>query len=161
MLYVLRQKRWHLTCMPSQWQSGLSRLSSFLCKVSGDIMIELTAADGHIFSAYRADPSDTPKGAVVVLPEVFGIDPHIKKVTESFAALGYVALAPALFDRVKKNVELGYDEAGLTEGLELKSRSRDRRRHRRYSGGRQCGQGRWKSRDRRLLLGRLPCLSLR
>jgi carboxymethylenebutenolidase len=73
-------------------------------------MIELTAADGHIFSAYRADPSDTPKGAVVVLPEVFG-----------FAALGYVALAPALFDRVKKNVELGYDEAGITEGLELKS----------------------------------------
>jgi len=53
----------------------------------------------HIFSAYRADPSDTPKGAVVVLPEVFGIDPHIKKITESFAALGYVALAPALFDR--------------------------------------------------------------
>ncbi len=124
-------------------------------------MIELTAADGHIFSAYRADPSDTPKGAVVVLPEVFGIDPHIKKVTESFAALGYVALAPALFDRVKKNVELGYDEAGLTEGLELEELSRDRRRHRRYSGGRQCGQGRWKSRDRRLLLGRLPCLSLR
>lgn len=105
----------------SQRQSGLSRLSSFPCKVSGDFMIELTAADGHIFSAYRADPSDTPKGAVVVLPEVFGIDPHIKKVTESFAALGYVALAPALFDRVKKNVELGYDEAGLTEGLELKS----------------------------------------
>jgi carboxymethylenebutenolidase len=83
-------------------------------------MIELTAADGHKFSAYRAVPSDTPKGAVVVLHEVFGIDPHIKKITESFAAQGYVAIAPALFDRVKKNVELGYDEAGLTEGLELK-----------------------------------------
>ena len=80
-------------------------------------MIELTAADGHIFSAYRADPSDTPKGAVVVLHEVFGIDPHIKKVTESFAAQGYVALAPALFDRVKKNVEFGYDEAGLAAGF--------------------------------------------
>jgi carboxymethylenebutenolidase len=86
----------------------------------GDFMIELTAAGGHRFSAYRADPSDTPKGAVVVLHEVFGIDPHIKKITESFAALGYVAIAPALFDRVKKNVELGYDEAGLTEGLQLK-----------------------------------------
>jgi carboxymethylenebutenolidase len=84
-------------------------------------MIELTAADGNTLSAYRADPSDTPKGAVVVLHEVFGIDPHIRTITENFAALGYVAIAPALFDRVKKNVELGYDEAGLTEGLELKS----------------------------------------
>jgi Dienelactone hydrolase family len=84
-------------------------------------MIELTAADGNTLSAYRADPSDTPKGAVVVLHEVFNIDPHIRTITENFAALGYVAIAPALFDRVKKNVELGYDEAGLTEGLELKS----------------------------------------
>ena len=84
-------------------------------------MIELTAADGNTLSAYRADPSDTPKGAVVVLQEVFGIDPHIKKVTENFAAQGYVAIAPALFDRVKKNVELGYDEAGLAAGLELKN----------------------------------------
>lgn len=85
-------------------------------------MIELTAGDGHKFSAYREDPSETPKGAVVVLQEVFGIDPHIKKITASFAARGYVAIAPALFDRVKQNVELSYDEAGLTEGLELKSK---------------------------------------
>ncbi len=84
-------------------------------------MIELTAADGNTLSAYRADPSDTPKGAVVVLQEVFGIDPHIKKVTENFAAQGYVAIAPALFDRVKKNVELGYDEAGLAAALDLKN----------------------------------------
>jgi len=84
-------------------------------------MIELTAADGNTLSAYRADPSDTPKGAVVVLQEVFGIDPHIKKVTENFAAQGYVAIAPALFDRVKKNVELGYDEAALAAGLDLKN----------------------------------------
>ena len=84
-------------------------------------MIELTAADGNTLSAYRADPSDSPKGAVVVLQEVFGIDPHIKKVTENFAAQGYVAIAPALFDRVKKNVELGYDEAGLAAGLDLKN----------------------------------------
>jgi carboxymethylenebutenolidase len=85
-------------------------------------MIELTTADGNTLSAYRADPSDTPKGAVVVLHEVFGVDPHIKKMTENFAAQGYVAIAPALFDRVKKNVELSYDEAGLTTGLEIKSK---------------------------------------
>lgn len=84
-------------------------------------MIELTAADGHKFSAYRADPSGPPKGAVVVLHEVFGVDPHIKKITDSFAEKGYRVIAPALFDRVKKNVELGYDEAGLNEGLEIKS----------------------------------------
>jgi carboxymethylenebutenolidase len=85
-------------------------------------MIELTAADGHKFSAYREDPSEAPKGAVVVLHEVFGIDPHIKKIVASFAARGYVAIAPALFDRVSRDVTLPYDEAGLTQGLELTSK---------------------------------------
>lgn len=82
-------------------------------------MIELTAADGHKFSAYRADPSDKPKGAVVVLQEVFGVNPHIRKVTDDFAAKGYVAIAPALFERVRAGVDLGYDEPSLAEGLEL------------------------------------------
>jgi carboxymethylenebutenolidase len=85
-------------------------------------MIELTAADGHAFSAYRADPEGEPKGAVVVLQEVFGVNPHIRKVTDSFAAKGYVAIAPSLFDRVRTNVELGYDEESLVEGLSLVQR---------------------------------------
>lgn len=82
-------------------------------------MIDLVAADGHKFSAYRADPPEKPKGAVVVLQEVFGVNPHIRKLADDFAAKGYVAIAPALFDRVKGGVELGYDETCFSEGLEL------------------------------------------
>jgi carboxymethylenebutenolidase len=82
-------------------------------------MIELTAGDGHKFSAYRADPDGTPKGAVVVIQEIFGVNPHIRKVTDSFAARGYVAIAPSLFDCVKTGVELGYDKSSLSEGLAL------------------------------------------
>ncbi len=82
-------------------------------------MIELTAGDGHKLSAYRADPDDAPKGAVVVVQEVFGVNSHIRKVADRFAANGYVAIAPALFDSVKSGVELGYDENALSEGLDL------------------------------------------
>jgi carboxymethylenebutenolidase len=82
-------------------------------------MIELTAGDGHKFSAYRADPEGTPKGAVVVVQDFFGIDPQIRKIADQFAAKGYIAIAPALFDSVKPDVALGYDEGGLAEGLEL------------------------------------------
>ena len=76
-------------------------------------MMELTSGDGHKLSAYRADPSETPKGAVVVVQEVFGVNPHIRKMADQFAAEGYVAIAPALFDRVKASVELGYEETAL------------------------------------------------
>jgi carboxymethylenebutenolidase len=82
-------------------------------------MIELTASDGRKISAYRADPSDAPKGAVVVVQEVFGVNPHIRKLADAFAARGYVAIAPALFDSVTPGVELGYDESSLSEGLSL------------------------------------------
>ena len=83
-------------------------------------MIELTAGDGHKFSAYRADPADAPpKGAVVVIQEIFGVNPHIRKIADSYAAKGYVAIAPSLFDRAKAGVALGYDEDGLAEGLRL------------------------------------------
>lgn len=82
--------------------------------------MELTAGDGHKLAAYRVDPGDAPKGAVVVVQEVFGVNSHIRKMADKFAAEGYVAIAPSLFDRVKPGVELGYDEAGLNEGLAFK-----------------------------------------
>lgn len=82
-------------------------------------MIELTASDGHKFSAYRADPTGPPKGAVVVLQEIFGINAHIKKLADGFAEKGYVAIAPALFDRAKVGVSLGYDDAAIAQGKEL------------------------------------------
>jgi carboxymethylenebutenolidase len=82
-------------------------------------MIELTAGDGHKFSAYRADPEGTPKGAVVVVQDFFGLNTHIRKIADEFAAKGYLAIAPSLFDSVKAEVALGYDEGGLAEGVEL------------------------------------------
>lgn len=83
-------------------------------------MIQLTTGDAEAFSAYRADPAGTPKGAVVILPEVLGLNAHIRKVADDFAAKGYVAVAPSLFDKVRPNVELADDDAGLAEGNSLK-----------------------------------------
>jgi carboxymethylenebutenolidase len=82
-------------------------------------MIELTAGDGSHFCAYRADPPEAPKGAIVVLQDVFGITPGIRKVADAFAARGYVAIAPSLFDRVKPGVSLGHDEAGRADGAAM------------------------------------------
>jgi carboxymethylenebutenolidase len=82
-------------------------------------MITLKAKDGHSFSAYRADPTGAPKGAIVVIQEIFGVNHHIKAVADGYAKAGYVAVAPGLFDRAEKNVELGYDQAGMTAGRGL------------------------------------------
>ncbi len=78
--------------------------------------IELTAADGHVLSAHRADPVRPPTGGVVVLQEIFGVNDHIRDVTDRFAAAGLVAVAPALFDRVRAGVELAYDGDGVKAG---------------------------------------------
>ena len=71
--------------------------------------------------AWRADPPDQAAalGAIVVVQEIFGVNEHIRSVAEGYAAAGYVAIAPALFDPVARNVELGYDEAGFARGREL------------------------------------------
>ena len=82
-------------------------------------MIELTASDGSSFSAYRADPTETPKGAIVILQDIFGITPEIQKVTDAFAAKGYVAIAPSLFDRVKPGVSLAHDDSGQADGAAI------------------------------------------
>lgn len=82
-------------------------------------MITLTAADGFVLDAYRADPPEPARGGLVVLQEIFGVNPHIRAVADRFAAQGYAVIAPALFDRVRKGVELGYDQAGMQEGVAL------------------------------------------
>ncbi len=84
--------------------------------------IELRAADGHALQAYRIDPQGTPRGGVVVVQEIFGVNAHIRAVTVRFAALGYATIAPALFDRAERGVELGYDEEGFGRGRELVGR---------------------------------------
>ena len=68
----------------------------------------LTAADKHKLGAYRADPKGAPKGGIVVIQEIFGVNQHIRAVCDRFAADGYVAVAPALFDRTQPNFECGY-----------------------------------------------------
>ena len=78
---------------------------------------ELTAADGQEISAYRADPDGDAKGGVVVIQEIFGLNGHVRDVCDRLAAEGYVALAPALFDRIKPGIELGYSEEDLQEGF--------------------------------------------
>ncbi len=82
-------------------------------------VIQLKAADGFEFDAYLAEPSGEAKGQVVVIQEIFGVNPHIREVCDGYAAEGYRAIAPAIFDRAERGVELGYDEAGMTRGVQL------------------------------------------
>lgn len=81
--------------------------------------IEITSSDGFTLGAYQASPEGAPKGAVVVIQEIFGVNPHIREVVDGYAADGYFAVAPAIFDRVKQGIELGYDEVGMNEGIDL------------------------------------------
>lgn len=80
-------------------------------------IITLKAADGHTLGAYKSVPSGTPKGGVVILQEIFGVNSHIEHVCNEYAADGYVAVAPAVFDRVEKNLILGYTD--FTRGREV------------------------------------------
>jgi carboxymethylenebutenolidase len=84
--------------------------------------IKLTASDGKTLSAYVAEPSGKPKGGIVVIQEIFGVNRHIRNVTDGFAAAGYCAIAPAMFDRVKPGVELGYTGDDLAHGREIRSK---------------------------------------
>ena len=82
-------------------------------------MTTVTSADGHEFAVYTAQPSAKTKGLVVVVQEIFGVNDHIRSVADRYAELGYIAVAPSLFDRVQKNVELNYDEEGIEVGRKI------------------------------------------
>ena len=69
---------------------------------------KLTTSDQHSLGAYRADPQGTPKGGMVVVQEIFGVNHHIRAVCDRLAALGYAAVAPAVFDRFVRDFECGY-----------------------------------------------------
>ena len=75
--------------------------------------LTLSAGDGHTLDAYKAMPEGTPRGGLIVVQEIFGVNSHVRAVADGFAADGYVALAPALFDRIRPGIELGYTEADL------------------------------------------------
>jgi len=85
--------------------------------------IELKADDGFALSAYRADPPGKPRGGLVVAQEIFGVNSHIRSVCDGFAADGYVAIAPALFDRYERGVDIGYTPDDIAKGRELKGRA--------------------------------------
>jgi carboxymethylenebutenolidase len=78
--------------------------------------LTLTSEDGFKLDAYKATPSGTPRGAIVVIQEIFGVNQHIKKVADGFAADGYVAIAPALFDRVERGYDTGYGPQDIERG---------------------------------------------
>jgi len=85
--------------------------------------IELTAADGFMLAAYRADPVGVPRGALVVAQEIFGVNSHIRSVCDGFADDGYVAIAPALFDRYQRGVDIGYTPEDIVKGREFKGKA--------------------------------------
>jgi carboxymethylenebutenolidase len=78
--------------------------------------IELTAADGHKLSAYRAEPAGKPRGALIVIMEIFGVNSHIRSVADDYAKEGYLAIAPAMFDRVQRGLDIGYTPADIEVG---------------------------------------------
>ena len=86
--------------------------------------IELHCADGATISAWVATPHGRPKGGMVVLQEIFGVNHHVRSVASRYAQAGYLAVAPCLFDRVERNVELGYDGADMARAMSLRARTK-------------------------------------
>jgi carboxymethylenebutenolidase len=86
--------------------------------------IQLKAADGFRLSAYVAGPANATKG-IVVVQEIFGVNHHIRDMADRFAALGYAVVAPAVFDRAQRDVELGYTQADIDKGREIRMKLSD------------------------------------
>lgn len=83
---------------------------------------QLQASDGHKFDAYIAQPSGEPKAGIVVLQEIFGVNAHIRSIADRFARAGYLAIAPALFDRAQRDVELAYGPDEAKQGMQIVQR---------------------------------------
>ena len=86
--------------------------------------IDLKAADGHTFSAYTAGPANGTKG-IVMIQEIFGVNHHMRDMTDRFAAQGYAVVTPALFDRAQRGVELGYTQDDINAGRDLRMKLTD------------------------------------
>ena len=83
--------------------------------------IEARMGDGASIRVYRADPEGTPRASLAIMHEAFGMNDHIRDMCERYAAEGYLALAPALYDRAEKGVEIpGYGAEDLARGRELR-----------------------------------------
>jgi len=80
---------------------------------------KVKAEDGHELSAYVASPKGEPIGALVLIQEIFGVNAHIRGVADGFARDGFLVIAPALFDRIERGVELKYEGDDAKRGFEL------------------------------------------
>ena len=83
-------------------------------------IINATASDGHEFDIYLAQAKGSPRGGIVLIQEIFGVNNHIKNVAEKFSSNGYLVGAPSLFDRVQPDIQLGYSTEDIRRGRELK-----------------------------------------
>ena len=84
-------------------------------------MIHFTSEDGSQIAAYQAEPSSPPKGAVIVLQEIFGVNSHIRNVADQYAQRGYFVVAPAMYHRVAAGTELGYSQSDMQQAFALKA----------------------------------------
>ena len=82
--------------------------------------VDIFTKDNHKFQAYLSQPNQKVKGGIVIIQEIFGVNDHIKEVCNLYSNHGYLTIAPCLFDRENKNIELDYDQEGITEGRRLK-----------------------------------------
>lgn len=85
-------------------------------------MIDIETTDGHKLTGYLAEPDGEPRGALVVIQEIFGVNSHIRSVADGFAADGYLALAPELFNRVGPKIELGYTPEDVQKGRDIRAK---------------------------------------
>jgi carboxymethylenebutenolidase len=81
--------------------------------------IKLKASDGFELGAWRADPAGKARGGIVVIQEIMGVNHHIRAVADLYASQGYVAIAPALFDRAEPGFEVGYDGPSIQRGMAI------------------------------------------
>jgi len=87
---------------------------------------KIASGDGFELGIYEAQPEGAAKGAVVVIQEIFGVNKHIQEVTDGYAAAGYRAVAPKLFDRAEPDIELGYEGDDMQRGIDLAFNHTDR-----------------------------------
>ncbi|MFN4088506.1 MAG: dienelactone hydrolase family protein, partial [Alphaproteobacteria bacterium] len=85
-------------------------------------IIQLEAQDGHRFDVYQAKPAGTPRGALLVIQEIFGVNSHMRGVADGFARDGYFVLAPALFDRAERGFEVGYQPDDMQKGRDVRAK---------------------------------------
>ena len=97
-------------------------------------MIELKTKDGQAISAYKAEPAGKPRGGIVVIQEIWGVNSHIRSVADAYAKEGYVAVAPAIFDRVEKGVTMDqYTQETMGRGFGLMQKVNQDKAFRRLS----------------------------